>query len=193
MGATDLTVIQEYTSVGGFSYVNLLHFVNIGGTFDGDTMDAIVNSWGVEVVQNTLSEDLIASGDVRCTLGFPEVTDELYSSTDDHVGQATGELYAANAAFLVSLSAGSGRRKKGRLYVPGLTETKVADGGFLNGTASSDLLTNVSDFITDVATNHGYLLGVASRVDGVTRAVESLTVSSYIATQRRRLNRVAYP
>jgi hypothetical protein len=187
-----MTIEQTYRIVGGYTAVNVLHFIDIGGDFDQATVDSIVTSWGTDVVFASLDQDVIADGDVRCSLGFPEATSELFAGVDDHIGGSTGALNSVSTTYNVALSAGSGRRSKGRIFLPGVDEAKVDDGGVLVGTTAADILENVGDWIAAVASGEGWLLGVGSRVDEVVRGVSSVEVKNYVGSQRRRLTRVSY-
>lgn len=191
MASTDVTMVADYSMDGGGTAVNVMHFQRIGGDFDQDTVDGIVDNWK-ELVNAVCSTKLSTSGSYRFTEGFPVADAELYSASGSGTGSVTGDLYSYGAAFLIRLTAGAGRRRRGRIFLPGVPEASVGTGGGIEGTPSATLAAEIAEFVTDVATDYGYLLGVGSRLDGVVRGVSGISLGAYVGSQRPRLGRLSY-
>lgn len=94
------------------------------------------------------------------------------------------------AAYLVTKNTDlGGRAGRGRLFIPGVPPDNVEPGGALNGTVLTGLQTAVTDLLGELggADLPPYLLHQAGSPISTPTEITGLTVSSKIATQRRRL------
>jgi hypothetical protein len=173
------------TAGGSGLGANVLNFLSIGGDFDQATVDDIA----LRIAQfkaATLDAEAILLGGTRFLNDSFSPTLELFADNTNEVGGTAGDLAPAQCSYLINTSAGVGRRKRGRIFWPGVDEAKTENGGALVGTTAADISANFADMVGDIAIDQGWLLGVASRSDSVVRGVLSFQVSSYVHTQRRR-------
>lgn len=179
-----------YSGSGGVTAANIVAFLNIGGDFDSTAGDIIGDAWAnfYETVghedwsflSNSLWKDLRT-----------DPADELVIDHAVGTGDATGGVLPAQCAAVLGLSAGGGRRRKGRIYIPGIAESYVDDGSRLVNTYAPAAVAAFQDFATTCAVDAGWVPAVYSRTDGVARAVSSIGMDDVIDTQRRRVNRLA--
>lgn len=183
-------LVVEYSGPGGATAANILHFLSIGGDFDSTAGDIIAQAWGVlheaighedwNFLSSTLWKDLSV-----------DPADELVLANTPISGDATGGVLPAQCAACISLNAGGGRRRKGRIYYPGIAESYVDDGSLFVGTFGPAVLSEFTTFATTCAVDAGWVPAVYSRTDGVARAVASVGIDSVVDTQRRRVERLA--
>lgn len=183
----DMTMIVEYeVAAVSAAATNVLNFVDIGGDNDESTCTAIAEEWGGQL-DEVLNDSVTIQGLTRFTYPLINPTSEIFALNDAVEGTVGTDLYAVQTAYRVDLFAGLGPRRRGHIYIPGVSEDEVASGGLIDSVQQGGIVTRVSDFITNVATNQGFLLGVYSRVGGTISAVNGVAVSPFVRTQRRRL------
>lgn len=142
----------------------------------------------------------------RAKLGPDETGPSFEEGSSVAGGVASANGLTPNAAYLCTKgTAVGGRRGKGRMYIPGCSETVVDPNGQLTGAFRITLQGLVDDFMASLLTNDipmALLHGPATEwtlVDGQPRRVPvagpipdpdpvlSLTVAASVGTQRRRL------
>lgn len=107
--------------------------------------------------------------------------------TDTQVGGTASPPVPPNCAYLLhKFTNGVGRGKHGRMFVPGIPESKVNPNGSVVIGEQTDINADLALFVSDfpglfLVVNHG-----PSGSPSVT-FIQSMTVDPMIATQRRRL------
>lgn len=108
------------------------------------------------------------------------------------LGTAAGEPIPQVAAIVTFHTALRGRSHRGRLYLPFTSENRVGGGLWTdpaNPPAASLAWANwIAGNVVD-----GFHLVVASYLHSTSQDVTDATVQNYLATQRRRQERVAFP
>ena len=105
-----------------------------------------------------------------------------------------GELTSAqgaspNVAFLLKKgTALGGRRNRGRLYLPGVTEGAVDQGGFLTGSWAADLSVAGASVLSQLGGDDIPMV-VLHDGPGTPTQVQTLLCDARVATQRNRLRR----
>lgn len=111
----------------------------------------------------------------------------------NQVGGKASVAQTTNTAFLIDKQTGlSGRRFKGRMYLPGVSETDIDHNGIVTGgkqvavtTAMGNLINSLQGFHFDVYLLHG------PRKDGLTPPpptfITGMSCSARVATQRDRM------
>lgn len=149
-----------------------------------ETMRAI---W-VDRISPFQVDDVAVEG-VRVKYG-PNETGVSGESLGHWGGEDSGEPEAPQVSVLVKkITVDGGRAGRGRLYMPGIRETRIEAGGLLNGTYKGDLQTAFDAFLQDIEdleANAVVLHGETSPLEEPSRIL-SLQVQSMVATQRRRL------
>lgn len=177
----------EWATAGGSAVgVNVLNFMSIGGSFNQATVDAVADRLA-SAKAATLDAEVTLLGSTVFRNDSFDPTAELVADNVDETGGSAGDLAPVNCCYLLYLGAGVGRRRRGRVFLPGVDESKVDNGGILVGTTASDILTEWTDAVSDIALGQGWLLGVGSRLDGQVYGAQTLSVSSFVHTQRRRM------
>jgi len=185
-----IEVVVEYNGAGGATAANVLHFVQIGGSFNQSTMDDLTAEW--ELFARTLmSEDWIMSSVNRCIDLREDPPDEIFAQNTPTAGAVLAPTLPAQCAVVLSLSGGGGRRRSGRIYLPGIAESSITDGSRLDPTMQAACADGLDQFVLDAVTNTGWLLAVYSRVNGTSVGVSSISVDGVVDTQRRRVSRLA--
>lgn len=142
----------------------------------------------------------------ECKLGPPDTGASSEWSTPSYGGLLTGVATSPNVAFLfVKGTALGGRRGKGRFYLPGVTEASVDQGGNVLAATVTTQQGDLSSWLANLTTaqapmvvfhgpTHIWILvdGKPKQVPDVPFAgppslVTSLTATTKVATQRRRL------
>lgn len=173
----------------GQPVLNVMHFKNVSGTTRNLATDLAaikplwekalgplkVKSTGVTMVSYKLTDISSTSGQVS----------ELGSTT---AGGVAAALSTMASAALVRLSGGTRDRSgSGRLYHGPLHESQInSDGRTIDSGAATTITSAYNTWKNDMLTL-GLEWSVASRVDSEVNPITSVTVSSIIATQRRRL------
>jgi len=113
----------------------------------------------------------------------------IVSSTGAVGGTATGGAAVPQAAYLVrKIAAVGGRANTGRMYLPGVSESKVDGAGTVDSTFRNGRQTEMNTFLDDLgAADIGFVI---LHANGSTPTdVTALLFEGKIATQRRRLKR----
>lgn len=176
--------------------VNTLGFLNTAGDSAALAAEAMFLRWASNVMPNLSSGIALTSALVK--LG-PEDTGPSAVYTDSAPGGASADSAAPNTAWLVKKStAGGGRRARGRMYIPGVTEAAMLSDGSTNATIRGALQDDLEQFFLDCVTGDQPLELIHSdAVDAngdpipntapAPTLLTALTVDTFLATQRRRL------
>lgn len=109
--------------------------------------------------------------------------------SDTIVGGTPGAGSPSNCAFLITKSTGLGGRKgRGRMYLPGCTESQVGSDGALDAGQQALLQTAMTNW-QGALTFVGQPLVLLHNDETSPTPVTSLSVQGVIATQRRRMRR----
>lgn len=154
--------------------------------------DFVDASWQDEVVPATLSSAWTYRG-AEAQLGTAEGSGgDVAVNSSAVVGTASTAAMPQNVSMLVhKRSASSGRKNRGRMYLPGgyLQETAVDPAGAV----SSGLITSfgalLTAFLADLATGNLPMVIFHSDSVATPTLVTSLTIDPVIGTQRTRLRR----
>lgn len=102
-------------------------------------------------------------------------------------GSLSGTALPPNCAYLLKKVTGlSGRPYQGRMYIPGVPEASVNEGGFLESADLASLQINATQFLGALATA-GYPMVLLHTAVLPPTPVTSLIVDTRIGTQRRRM------
>lgn len=182
-----MLAVAEYARIGEDPFgVNVLAFSDIGGDNDLSACNTIAGFWA-DFVNSTLDQEIELLDGMSFVYPAAAPTDEIVSTIGGNTGGSTGDLAPLNCCYQVRTSAGGGRRRKGRIFLPGVDEAKVDNGGLLVGTTAADIADNFETFATAISTTAGFAPGVFSRLDGLVRIVQAIAVPGRVATQRRRM------
>lgn len=109
-------------------------------------------------------------------------------SSTSIAGALSGSALPPNNAYLVKKVTGlSGRQYQGRMYIPGVPEASVNEGGFLETADLASLQLNMNQFLAALSTA-GYPMVLLHTAPLATpTSVTSLIVDTRIGTQRRRM------
>lgn len=147
-------------------------------------------------VNNTNFSNAATLIDVQVKFGPLATGPEASASSGAVLGNSGGDASAPSIALLVNkLTATGGRRGRGRMFVPGLAESSVGNGGFLATGKQTSLQTAWDQFFAAMTTGTRplYLLHRHDPVQGQTPVaptiMTSLQVASLCATQRQRMRR----
>lgn len=125
--------------------------------------------------------------ETRCKFG-PNDTGAFATYANVVLGGNTGAQVSPNVALLVEKQTGlGGRRGRGRMYIPGIIEAAVTEGGDLTGDAPTDFQNAADELLTLLLGSLIEMVVLHSVVSVVPTAVTALTVDQRVATQRRRL------
>ena len=183
-------LVVQYSGAGGVTAANVLNFTHIGGDFDSDTATFIQGNW--QAYWSTLGvQDYLCLGGSSFRDLRDDPADEVFAGGVDLDGQATSNPLPAQCAICVSVHAGGGRRRRGRIYLPGIADEYVGDDSRYTTGVVTAAVDGIEDFTTEVAVNGGWLLAVYSRMDGVSRGVQEFSCDGVVDTQRRRVERLA--
>lgn len=162
-------------------------FDNNAGSTAAEIAEDIDNGLVALDYMDCLSSSVTVS-EVRVKLG-PDATGPLAVRSLGYAGTIGGNAAPPNVAALVhKVTPLGGRQGRGRLFVPGLSETALGNGG------SFDI--GVRSLLQTFMTAFGNLMTLGSlplmllHGDALTpTAISNLDVDSTLATQRRRLRR----
>lgn len=180
-------VALNWTGPGSLIASNVMHFRNPAGTAAGlySALDANVaaSMWGLAPTTTACSLVEISK------LDGSSATYNAFPAGAKWAGPATaGDVIPAGAVVVSFRTALRGRRNRGRIYLPFVTEINIQ-----NGVAAAGSLTACSvawaSFLSAMNTA-GYALVIASYVGGSAQAVTTATVKTTLATQRRRQSRL---
>jgi hypothetical protein len=185
-----IQMVPTYFGVGGVTAANVIHFRQAGGAFDQSSCDEVILEWD-QFTHSVMSDDWTLDDSARFLDLSQDPPDEIFGTNNSQSGVVTGGPLPAQCAAVLSISGGGGRRRAGRIYLPGIAELSVNDNSRLDSTMVTALQSGLAQFIVDVFSNVGWALAVYSRVNGTSVPVTSVAVDDVIDTQRRRVNRLA--
>lgn len=126
------------------------------------------------------------------------LTTQAFPLAAPQQGTTTGDAATPQVTYLIhKTTLAPGRHGHGRMYVPGVTESKVDNTGLVDPTFLEDAGNHLISFLDILLAGGGdpeveplpmYLFGTGPDNPA---AVTSLTFESYAATQRRRFKRVS--
>lgn len=180
---------MTYSGPGGASAVNVLNFSFAGGTFDATAVDTIAGLW-VAFAKQAIAEDWQVSGVNLFQRRSVDPPEELHSAAASEFGDNTSDVLPPNVAIVLSTSAGASRRRRGRIYLPGIPSEFVSAGGQIDSAYAVGIVAALGDFAESVATDAGWALAVYSRIDNVVRPVTGVSMRELVDTQRRRISRI---
>lgn len=161
---------------------------NFPGTV-ADCAEALYGVWLDNILPHQSSSLTLVSALVKYGPNEDGAAFEFFDSTP---GGGSSEMAPPNLGLLVTkVTIVGGRKGRGRMFIPGLTEGDVNPGGSINGatvTAWSDDLENMRDDMTGLNLPARLLHGVYDP-QPAPYSIEQFAVSSTAATQRRRLRR----
>ena len=137
--------------------------------------------------------DDVAPSFVKVKRG-PNATGATGIAAYTEAGGQTGTVGYAGVCMLVLKSTGTGGRGgRGRMYIPGQSESAVDIGGFVQAATLTDAQSRVSTFLTTMDGDDLPMVLLHSE-DGAFAAdpphlITDLTVATVVATQRRRQRR----
>lgn len=159
------------------------------GTTDGLTA---INQGDCDNFRDTWADNItiFCHGDVtQISVTLTNGSSEFVNTTpkDGTIGDAMMPL---NNAYLVRKSLGAGAfMRPGAIYVPGVTETKVANTGLLDSSFMSAFQTELDDFMSDLA-GHDLKMLVGHTEPALNLVtVTSLSLQPLVSNQRRRIRR----
>lgn len=185
-----MTMVPTYLGPGGATAANVLAFVNIGGDFDSTTLDGILGSWQAYWTTLTNENWTIDSTAVCTDLRTDPPPIIVAGNTGDN-GDGGGDALPAQTSFVVSLRAGGGRSKRGRVYIAGIGEGDVGDDSRVSGAYATLAIDGFVDHATYVGGTFGWVPAVYSRKNSSVALVSSVGADTVIDTQRRRVERLA--
>jgi hypothetical protein len=165
---------------------NVLCFRNMGD-LDAEAIQVLINANADESCFADVSETL--SVPTMLIKFGPDETGALYELGCGIEGSDTGAVGAAAPAALIKKSTATGGRKgRGRMYLPGITEQRIDPGGVLVSSFRLTLETDAQNFFADLDT--GGLVLAVEHADGSTPSdVTGISCAATLATQRRRQRR----
>lgn len=141
-----------FTGPSGAPWVNTLFFAESGGTAQ-DAANAVGDFWSnIDAIQSnaiswtTEADVVLVNEDTGLATGVTATTPV------SGAGGASDEMLPVASQALIRLLTGvfnDGRQIRGRIFVPGLTETSNTTGGILSGTAGVGLSDAVTNLIGD--------------------------------------------
>jgi len=152
-----------------------------------DIADDLLNIWGTE---------LASIFDTECTMGPFDVLEPFGSgvltalSSSDDAGTSVWDSMPPNNALLVrKVSSTSGRRGRGRMFLPySLPDAAVNQVGVIDGTSLGVRQSALNDWLTAMTTAD-YPLVILHNNASTPSTVTALQVDSMIGVQKRRLGR----
>lgn len=147
----------------------------------------VFHTWAAGDLMGSLSSDLLLREIFVKDVSVADGEEFTLAITPPAAGGASGGSMPGNVAFCFSLrTSASGRRHRGRKYLPGIPRNGVS-GDQLSNDFLTDLLTSMNNLITLLGEINA-LLVVASRVADAVSAVIAITaVDNNLDSQRRRL------
>lgn len=163
--------------------------VGVVGTTDGSTA---INQGDCDNFRDTWADNIAIFMHTTCTMikvSLRNNNGELVNTTSK-AGTIGDDLMPINNAYLISKRtvSGSGTRP-GRIYLPGVVESKVLGTGLLDSAFMTSFQTELDDFMSDLA-GHDLALKVGHNVPALNLVtVTSLSLQPLVSNQRRRIRR----
>src|SRR5688572_7169294 len=185
-----ILMIPEYLGAGGATAANVIALLNFGDEPEGETLQGIAAGWE-QVVETYMSNQWAIQGDTQFLFLGTDPPGEEFGGNAGLAGTTSGGALPAQCSICLSTVAGGGRRRKGRIYLPGVSEGTVDDLSNISSTVRTAILDELTNWIANILQPADCTLGVYSRLDGVVRPVSSASISPVIDTQRRRVERLS--
>jgi hypothetical protein len=151
-----------------------------GASFSSDALAAEA-AWGSEIMPHLTSVWHFVRTDWREAAGI------VRSNSVNVAGGNGGAAMTPQVAYLARKSTAlAGRKNRGRMYLPGVTETEVDGAGLVSAAFQGDMNTAFAALITSWAGNDLTPVILHNSLEAPT-AIDQLTLESVVATQRRRL------
>jgi hypothetical protein len=166
--------------------------------------DYLALRWSLRITELLSSSVSQVSATLKCG---PNETGPSFLSTTVQAGLATAMGASAPSVLVRKNTALGGRRGRGRIYLPGISESNIDPGGYLNGTYLASVQSNFVSLMTDwltincvpTVTHSANLIDNPSpppfQIPDPTwvpigpTVVTSFSVQAQVATQRRRQRR----
>lgn len=139
-------------------------------------------------------------------VGYRDATNDMARATiaDADVGVGSGGSQDAQVSYLINYDTLDPRRGgKPRQYICGVPDFAVADSARLDSTIRAAMNTGLAEWFVDLSTGEGtahatilelvemsFVNAKAYRTDALPYGLQSGSVNSVVATQRRRVNRL---
>lgn len=185
-----MTMHVDYLGPEGSTANTNIHFTTEVGLFDAATVTAINDLWN-DFFEAFANDQWTSLGALRFTSPAIDPTEELFSTSIGVTGSGGGDPGPLQACILVHLSAGLGRRKNGRWYLPGASEA-ISSGSRIDSTSLGAITDAFVTFNVACFVDTDWFIGVRSLADGVVRPLTGGKVVENLMTQRRRVERVQY-
>lgn len=167
--------------------VTTLGILNDGEESEESVSESVNFLWGEHVVP-ALSDDIIHLS-TKVKWG-PNLTGAEYEFASNVAGTVTGQCSPPNVTLLVKKVTGMGGRKgRGRMYLPGVSEASTDVAGVLDETYRGQVETDLADFKTDLAIINAFPVLLHTLEADSPNNITSFIVETSVATQRRRLRR----
>jgi hypothetical protein len=151
-----------------------------GTDLAGDAED-VITSWGAHVVANLGDRVTFTKFTLRSAEGTVLDRDVSIAAT------VSQELVAPNTAYLVrKATALAGRKHRGRMYLPGVTEPSIDSVGQLTSSKVTELQGALNSFVSEAGVAN-FTLAILHNDTTAPTVVTALTIQPRVATQRRRL------
>ena len=155
-----------------------------------DLADAVANAYNVEQCDSDVVAGVVLSS-VLVKAG-PNATGPSVVLAVNIPGTASGQSVGPNTAYLLQKNTNfGGRAGRGRMYLPGCSESAVDQNGLLNGSGATVVGGHWNDFAANLAT-YGtplVLLHSSGSPLNTPTVITSITCDARVATQRRRNRR----
>lgn len=155
-----------------------------------DAGDALEVAWNSGQVPNSYTDDVTLAS-ILVKFGPTATGPSAVWPVGAAGGQATQSAPPQVAYLIQKQTALGGRAGRGRLYLPGVPDNAVDDGGNLTGGIDTDTTTRFNDFAiaAALADLSPVLLHGDNSPISLPTPITSFACDSMVATQRRRLRR----
>jgi hypothetical protein len=184
-----LQMLPEYVGAGGATATNVLNFIKLGDDPSNAELDDIASGWQ-SVFLSYASNQWALNGGTRFVFIDEDPAPDYEAANTGDVGTTSGAVLPAQCSICVSIIASAGRRGRGRIYLPGISEGSVLDTSHIVSTVLDDIQEALTDWIQEVLQPLSVALAVYSRLDGVVRPLNQAGIDSVIDTQRRLVARL---
>lgn len=148
----------------------------------------VVNSLTTSTLFTNMSSS-VATKDVTLKLG-PNEDGPMAVQPMSIGGSSAAAAVAPNTAFLLKKqTAQGGRKHRGRMFLPGVAETVVDQGGLVTPVEVTAISTDCAALLTALTANQVPMVLLHNDIGTPPTVVTSLFCDSKVATQRRRLRR----
>lgn len=165
---------------------DIITAIGLGGTNLNDDTDQVTYIGAFEEMLGQLNSSVTFT---TCdfVLGQDGDDDVVVSHPVSLPGLAGGAMTPINSAFLLQKRTGvGGRRGRGRMYLPGVSEGSVANDGTLETGIAAGLATNIAAWIAAMPGDWEHFL-LHQSVPYAPSLITTINVSPKVATQRTRL------